>query len=67
MKHITAELEAKIRNQIAFVDDRMAQYMSHRLRIEQETGELPKVEANEAESAAWRRALNWVLKEAGCQ
>lgn len=63
VKQITPKLEAKIREQIEFVEDRMQQYMHQRMEIERETGEFPKVGDNEAEAAAWRRALKWVLSE----
>ena len=65
MKYLTVELEAKIRNQIAFVEERMKDYMAHRKAVEVETGEFPEAELNEHEAAAWRRALNWVLSESG--
>jgi hypothetical protein len=65
MKHLTVELEAKIRNRIAFVEERMKDYMAHRKAVEVETGEFPKAGSNENEAAAWRRALNWVLSESG--
>lgn len=45
MKHIGSELEAKIREQIEFVEDRMQQYMHRRMEIEKETGEFPKAGA----------------------
>lgn len=67
MKHITAELEAKIRRQIAFVEDRSKQYLDARLQEEKETGNFPPVGANEAESSAWKRALQWVLFEGECK
>ena len=56
-------LEKIIAKQIAATDARLKEHMAYRLQVEKETGEFPAVGANEAECAAWRRALNWVLIE----
>lgn len=64
MKHLSAELEAVIREQYEFVAQRSRDYLAERLTRVDEDGIPPKCEANELECAAWKRALNWVLDEA---
>jgi len=66
VKHMTVELEEKVRGQIAFLDERLHDYLEVRLALIGDDGIPPKCEANELEAAGWKRALKWVLSEAGC-
>lgn len=67
MKHLTPELEAKIRNMLSTAENQLQDYLVLRRNLRDEKGEMPKPQLNELEAVAWRRALRWVLKEAGCE
>ena len=66
MKHITAELEVKIWEQEQSCLDKV--HAGLQARLVGSTDGIPTrpVDANEAEAAAWVRALRWVLHEGGC-
>lgn len=66
MKHITVELEEQIRAQLFLCSERALADHNWRMANLDADGIPPKVEANEAEAFAWKRALEWVLREAGC-
>ena len=67
MKHITVDLEAKIIAQIQFCDERVKDGLASRIVDSADGIPTRPAEANELEAAGWRRALRWVLEEAGCK
>jgi hypothetical protein len=69
VKHITVELEAKIRGSLEDAQARCESMFKERLRQADLHGEdLPDpMSPSEAEMVGWSRALKWVLEEGNCK
>lgn len=61
---IDPDFLATIRDQLLLVSERALADHNRRMANLDADGIPPKVEANEAEAWAWKRALEWVLREA---
>ncbi len=68
MKHITAELEAKIRNRIEVYKMHVESCVEHRKKDKEKRKLWRSIAADESESNAYGmvEALEWVLRETGC-
>lgn len=66
MKHITLELEGKIRAQLQRSVESWRHDHERRMANLDGDGMPPPVEVNERVAHSWKDALEWVLREAGC-
>lgn len=68
MKHITLELEEKIRASMTDAKARAREMQQYRIRAADNHGEdLPDpMSPFEAETVGWSRALKWVLEQGNC-
>lgn len=69
MKHITVELEEKIRLSMGDAEQRARKMLEMRIHQADIHGEdLPDpMSSTEAEAIGWMRALKWVLEEGNCK
>ena len=69
MKHITVELEEKIRLSLHASEKRARLMQEQRIRQADNHGEdLPDPRSpSEAEQVGWSRAMKWVLEEGNCK